>query len=49
VAPAVVLVEEAGGRFSDREGGRRLDLGDASFSNGLIHGQLEQLLRTAAG
>jgi histidinol-phosphatase len=45
LAPAVVIVEEAGGRFSDREGGRRLDLGDARFSNGLIHHELEQLLR----
>ncbi|MEO8184077.1 MAG: inositol monophosphatase family protein [Deltaproteobacteria bacterium] len=44
LAPAVVLVEEAGGRFSDRDGGRRLDLGDGRFSNGLIHAQLEQLL-----
>jgi histidinol-phosphatase len=44
LAPAVVLVEEAGGRFSDPSGGRRLDLGDGRFSNGLIHEQLEQLL-----
>jgi len=47
LAPAVVLVEEAGGRFSDRDGGRRLDLGDGRFSNGLIHAQLEQLLATS--
>ena len=45
LAPGVVIVEEAGGRFSDCEGGRRLDLGDSRFSNGLIHGELEQLLR----
>jgi histidinol-phosphatase len=44
LAPAVVLVEEAGGRFSDSNGGRRLDLGDGRFSNGLIHAQLEQFL-----
>jgi histidinol-phosphatase len=31
-APAVVLVEEAGGRFSDPAGGRRLDLGGAMVS-----------------
>lgn len=43
-APAAVLVEEAGGRFSDDHGGRRLDLGEARFSNGLVHAQLEQLL-----
>jgi histidinol-phosphatase len=45
LAPAVLIVEEAGGRFSDCEGGRRLDLGDGRFSNGLIHRDLEQLLR----
>jgi histidinol-phosphatase len=44
LAPAVVLVEEAGGRFSDPQGGRRLDLGDGRFSNGMIHGELEALL-----
>jgi histidinol-phosphatase len=49
LAPAVVLVEEAGGRFSDRDGGRRLDLGDASFSNGLIHDDLGRLLRPSGG
>ena len=43
-APAVVLVEEAGGRFSDAHGGRRLDLGEARFGNGLVNAQLEQLL-----
>jgi len=46
IAPAVVIVEEAGGRFSDRDGGRRLDLRDSCFSNGLIHGDLARLLRT---
>jgi histidinol-phosphatase len=45
LAPAVVLVEEAGGRYSDREGGRRLDLGGGRFSNGHVHAELEQLLR----
>lgn len=47
IAPAVVLVEEAGGRFSDRDGGRRLDLRDSCFSNGLIHGDLERLVRAS--
>jgi len=46
LAPGVVIVEEAGGRFSDCDGGRRLDLGDSRFSNGLIHQELEQLLRS---
>ena len=45
LAPAVVLVEEAGGRYSDRAGGRRLDLGGGVFSNGRVHAELEQLLR----
>jgi histidinol-phosphatase len=44
VAPAVVLIEEAGGRFSDHEGGQRLDLGGGRFSNGHVHTELELLL-----
>ena len=48
LAPAVVLVEESGGRFSDRNGGRRLDLGDGRFSNGLIHTELEALLASSS-
>jgi histidinol-phosphatase len=44
IAPAVVIVEEAGGRYSDRDGGRRLDLCDGRFSNGHLHAQLERLL-----
>jgi len=43
-APAVVIVEEAGGRFSDPQGGQRLDLGEGRYSNGLLHASLEQLL-----
>jgi histidinol-phosphatase len=35
-APAVVLVEEAGGTFSDSFGGHRLDRGEGRFGNGLI-------------
>ena len=44
-APLVVLVEEAGGRFSDSHGGRRLDRGEGRFTNGHVHSQLEQVLR----
>ena len=33
-APLVVLVEEAGGRYADAEGGRRIDTGCALFTNG---------------
>lgn len=39
-APFVVLVEEAGGRFSDLWGGRRLDSRTAVYSNGLVHDEL---------
>jgi histidinol-phosphatase len=42
IAPAVVLVEEAGGKFSDSDGGRRLDRFGGWFSNG----KLDALLRT---
>jgi histidinol-phosphatase len=43
-APAVILVEEAGGRFSDGRGGRRIDLGEGRYTNGHIDEQLERLL-----
>jgi histidinol-phosphatase len=43
-APAVVLVEEAGGVFSDPEGGHRLDLGEGRYSNGLVAAALRALL-----
>ena len=37
LAPGVILVEEAGGRFTDPAGGRRLDTGEGWYSNGLVH------------
>lgn len=37
LAPGVILVEEAGGRFTDPAGGRRLDMGEGWYSNGLVH------------
>lgn len=37
LAPGVILVEEAGGRFTDPAGGRRLDMGEGWYSNSLIH------------
>ena len=40
LAALVVLVEEAGGRFSDPDGGRRLDRFGGLFSNGLIHDEV---------
>lgn len=39
-APFVVLVEEAGGRFSDLWGGRRLGTRTAIYSNGDLHDDL---------
>lgn len=43
-APAVILVQEAGGRFSDSFAGQRVDLGEGRFSNALIHDELSALL-----
>ena len=43
-APAVILTEEAGGRFRDHHGGRRLDLGGGVYTNGHIDDALAQVL-----
>jgi histidinol-phosphatase len=40
-APFAILVEEAGGRFSDLWGGRRLDTRTAIYSNGDLHDDLQ--------
>ena len=37
IAPLQVIVEEAGGKFTDLAGQRRLDGGNALSSNGLVH------------
>lgn len=37
LAPGVVIVEEAGGHFCDPAAGRRLDLGEGWYSNGVVH------------
>ena len=37
LAAPQVIVEEAGGRFTDWRGERRADGGDAIASNGLLH------------
>ena len=42
-APAIIL-EEAGGRFSDLDGNRRLDAGCVLYSNGVVHDQLLEIL-----
>lgn len=39
-APWVLLVEEAGGRFTDRTGGRASDQGGGLYSNAVLHSQL---------
>ena len=40
LAAVQVIVEEAGGRFSDLSGARRIDGGTALTSNGVLHDQL---------
>ncbi|HEU5206034.1 MAG TPA: inositol monophosphatase family protein [Gaiellaceae bacterium] len=40
LAAVQVIVEEAGGRFSDAAGERRIDSGTAVTSNGLLHAEL---------
>jgi histidinol-phosphatase len=44
-APFLVLLEEAGGSLKDPEGGRRLDVGAAVYTNRLVDNELEDLLR----
>lgn len=43
-APVQLLVEEAGGRFRDHQGGHRIGVGRADFSNGVIDAELDALL-----
>jgi len=40
LAAVQVIVEEAGGRFSDRAGRPRIDSGSAIASNGVLHDEL---------
>lgn len=42
-APALLIIEEAGGRFFDPEGGRRVDLGWGLYTNKLLSGQLRHI------
>lgn len=39
-APWVLLVEEAGGRFTDRTGGHASDRGGGLYSNAALHSRL---------
>jgi histidinol-phosphatase len=45
VAPIQVIVEEAGGRFTDIEGEARPDGGSAVSTNGLLHDEVLAALR----
>lgn len=45
LAPYVVIVEEAGGRYSDASGGRSLDVQAAVVSNGMLHDQVLEALQ----
>jgi histidinol-phosphatase len=44
-APLQVIVEEAGGRFSDLQGNPRVDGGDAVTTNGLLHEEVLAIMR----
>lgn len=44
-APAVIMIDEAGGHFRDRQGGRRPDLGSGIYSNGLIDDALDRVIK----
>jgi histidinol-phosphatase len=46
IAPLQVIVEEAGGKFTDLGGQRRLDGGNALSSNGLVH---DDVIATLSG
>ena len=45
LAPLIVIVEEAGGRFTDLEGRPRIDGGSAVATNGRLHEQVLAALR----
>jgi histidinol-phosphatase len=48
-AAAKILVEEAGGRFTDLAGGSGFDGGNAVVTNGLLHDQVLGVLRASTG
>jgi histidinol-phosphatase len=45
LAPLILIVEEAGGRFTDLEGRPRIDGGSAVASNGVLHEAVLEALR----
>lgn len=48
-AALVPILEEAGGRFTDWQGARRIDGGDAVSTNGALHEQMVELLQDRVG
>lgn len=48
-APLKVIVEEAGGRFTDLDGNARIDGGSAVTTNGLLHDAVLEALRRRGG
>jgi histidinol-phosphatase len=44
-APVKIIVEEAGGRFTDFRGGPRIDTGQVVATNGRIHDEVLELLQ----
>jgi histidinol-phosphatase len=46
-APLIVLVEEAGGRYSDLGGGRDFERSGGIFTNGHVHDAVLQLVARA--
>ena len=49
IAAVQVIVEEAGGRFSDFTGASRIDGGNVVTSNGLLHQAVLDLLQASPG
>ena len=49
IAAPALIVEEAGGRFTDLDGRREVGSGAAVFSNGLIHESVLKLISEASG
>jgi histidinol-phosphatase len=48
-AAVKVIVEEAGGRFTDLAGGDRIDARDAIVTNGLLHDEVLEVVRATSG
>jgi histidinol-phosphatase len=49
IAAPALIVEEAGGRFSDLSGRRHLDSGNAVFTNGILHDEVLKVISAARG